>query len=315
MPTPFAVGRVNTYLIEDDPLTLVDAGPNSATSLMALEAALASHGRRVEDLERLVVTHQHIDHIGLTQILADRSGAEVCALDALAPWLARYADGMEDDDAFSQAVMHRHGIPDDVVLALRAVSRGFRAWGASATVTRPLADGSELPFAGRTLRVLHRPGHSPSDTVFHDGERGILIGGDHLIKHISSNPLVSRPLAGGRPEDRPQALVTYLASLEATRRMELDVVLAGHGDAFDGHAALIEERVRLHARRAERIRKLIGDRPRSAYELAQEMWGNIAVTQAYLTLSEVLGHVDLLLERGSIVEAEEDGVVRFAAAP
>ncbi len=93
---------------------------------MALEAALAEHGRRVEDLERLVVTHQHIDHIGLTQILADRSGAEVCALDALAPWLARYADGMEEDDAFSQAVMHRHGIPDDVVLALRAVSRGFR---------------------------------------------------------------------------------------------------------------------------------------------------------------------------------------------
>jgi glyoxylase-like metal-dependent hydrolase (beta-lactamase superfamily II) len=151
VPTPFLVGRVNTYLIDDDPLTLVDAGPNSATSLMALEAGLAEHGRRVEDLERLVVTHQHIDHIGLTQILADRSGAEVCSLDALAPWLARYADGMEDDDAFSQSVMHRHGIPDDVVLALRAVSRGFRAWGASATVTRPLADGSELGFADRTL--------------------------------------------------------------------------------------------------------------------------------------------------------------------
>jgi glyoxylase-like metal-dependent hydrolase (beta-lactamase superfamily II) len=306
---------VNTYLIDDDPLTLVDAGPNSATSLMALEAGLAEHGRRVEDLERLVVTHQHIDHIGLTQILADRSGAEVCSLDALAPWLARYADGMEDDDAFSQSVMHRHGIPDDVVLALRAVSRGFRAWGASATVTRPLADGSELGFAGRTLRVLHRPGHSPSDTVFHDPARGILVAGDHLIKHISSNPLVSRPLAGGRPEDRPKALVTYLASLEQTRRMELEVVLAGHGDAFDGHAALIEERVRLHARRAERILRLIADRPRSAYALAQEMWGNIAVTQAYLTLSEVLGHVDLLLADGSVEEREDgSGVVTFHPA-
>jgi glyoxylase-like metal-dependent hydrolase (beta-lactamase superfamily II) len=47
VPTPFAVGRVNTYLIEDDPLTLVDAGPNSGTSLTALEAALAGHGRRI----------------------------------------------------------------------------------------------------------------------------------------------------------------------------------------------------------------------------------------------------------------------------
>jgi hypothetical protein len=109
--------------------------------------------------------------------------------------------------------------------------------------------------------------------------------------------------------------VTYLASLEQTRQMELEVVLAGHGDAFDGHAALIEERVRLHARRAERILKLIADRPRSAYALAQEMWGNIAVTQAYLTLSEVLGHVDLLLADGSVQEREDgSGVVTFHAA-
>jgi glyoxylase-like metal-dependent hydrolase (beta-lactamase superfamily II) len=153
----------------------------------------------VEDLERLVVTHQHIDHIGLTQILADRSGAEVCSLDALAPWLARYADGMEDDDAFSQSVMHRHGIPGRRRARAARRVRGFRAWGASATVTRPLADGSEPRVRRATLDVHHRPGHSPSDTVFHDAERGILLGGDHLIKHISSNPLVSRPLAGGDP--------------------------------------------------------------------------------------------------------------------
>ena len=104
VPTPFAVGRVNCYLVEDDPLTLVDAGPNSATSLTVLEAALGEHGRRIEDLERIVITHQHIDHIGLVQILADRSGAEVCALEALAPWLARYSEVMEADDAFAEAL-------------------------------------------------------------------------------------------------------------------------------------------------------------------------------------------------------------------
>jgi glyoxylase-like metal-dependent hydrolase (beta-lactamase superfamily II) len=63
IPTPFAVGRVNCYLVDDDPLTLVDTGPNSGTSLTALEAALAEHGQRVEDLERLVITHQHLDHL------------------------------------------------------------------------------------------------------------------------------------------------------------------------------------------------------------------------------------------------------------
>jgi hypothetical protein len=67
-------------------------------------------------------------------------------------------------------------------------------------------------------------------------------------------------------------------------------------------------------RRAEKIYRLIAERPRTGYEIASAMWGNIAVTQAYLTLSEVLGHVDLLLEDGRAREERgEDDVVRFAA--
>jgi glyoxylase-like metal-dependent hydrolase (beta-lactamase superfamily II) len=312
VPTPFAVGRVNCYLIDDDPLTLVDTGPNSGTSLTELEAGLAGHGRRIEDLERIVLTHQHIDHIGLAQILADRSGAEVCALDALAPWLARYGQVMDEDDAFSEAVMLRNGIPRDIAIALRAVTAQFRAWGSSVTVTRPLAPGDVLEFANRRWTVHHRPGHSPSDTVFHDEGSGELLGGDHLIKHISSNPLISRPLDGGVPEDRPQALQIYMNSLRATREMDLRVVYAGHGDPVEDHRALIDERLALHERRARKIAGFLDDGPLTAFAIAQRMWGNVAVTQAYLTLSEVLGHVDLLLERGEVTErVDDDGVARF----
>jgi glyoxylase-like metal-dependent hydrolase (beta-lactamase superfamily II) len=331
IPTPFAVGRVNCYLIEDDPLTLLDAGPNSATSLTTMEAMLESHGHRVEDLERIVVTHQHIDHIGLVQILATRSGAEVCALDRLAPWLADYKRQMEENDSFSASIMLRNGIPQDVVYALRAVSASFRAWGAAAQVTRPLRDGDTLEFASRNWRVLHRPGHSPSDTVFWDEASGELFGGDHLIKRISSNPLLSKPLEslppGGEGGDgregvkplsaeggeRPRALMRYLDSLRKTRDMELAVVYPGHGEPVEDHSALIDERFRMHERRADKLCRLIEERPRNAYELAQEMWGNVAVTQAFLTLSEVLGHVDLLIDAGRVVEREADGVVRFQA--
>jgi glyoxylase-like metal-dependent hydrolase (beta-lactamase superfamily II) len=238
----------------------------------------------------------------------------VCALDALAPWLARYSEVMEADDAFAEAIMLRHGIPEDVVFALRAVTRSFRAWGASCIVGTPLADGALLPFAGRAWRVHHRPGHSPSDTVFHDEASGELVGGDHLIKHISSNPLISRPLDGGVEGERPKALVAYLASLRATREMEVRLVLPGHGEPIDDHRALIDERFVMHERRARKLHGLIVERPRTAHELAQELWGNVAVTQAYLTLSEVLGHVDLLLDDGRVVQEETDGVVRFSAA-
>ena len=314
IPTPFQVGRVNAYLIDDEPLTLLDTGPNSGTSLDALAHALMAHGRKVEDLELIVVSHQHMDHVGLVDILARRSGAAVASLDMLAPWLASYRDNMEADDAFAEQVMAEHGVPQDMRYALRTVSHGFRAWGAAATVTQPLADGSELALRDRRLRVLHRPGHSPSDTVLFDEQRGVMFAADHLIQHISSNPLIARSLTGDDTQ-RPRALVTYLASLRETRAMTgVQVVLPGHGEPFTDHVALIDERFRMHERRANRLHRLIAAQPRTAYELAQEMWGNVAVTQAYLTLSEVLGHVDLLLADGRVVEQQaDDGVVRFAA--
>lgn len=319
IPTPFAVGRVNTYLIEDEPLTLIDSGPNSGKALDELELALRDKGHAIEDLDLLVITHQHIDHTGLIDILARRSGAQVAALDRLAPYLEHYSEANEADDAFAEGLMLRHGLPGDVVQALRSVSRAFRAWGSSATVTWPLADGEVLELRDRRLEVLHRPGHSPSDTLFWDADRQIVIGGDHLIKHISSNPLISRPLPEPdgtpvevTPETRPRALMTYLGSLRKTREMPARLVLPGHGEPVTDHTALIEERFRLHRRRAEKIHALLAERPRTAYELAQALWGNVAVTQAFLTLSEVLGHVDLLLASQRVREELQDGVARFA---
>jgi glyoxylase-like metal-dependent hydrolase (beta-lactamase superfamily II) len=312
IPTPFAVGRVNVYLIEDEPLTLVDSGPNSGSSLVELEHQLEALGHGIEDLELILITHQHIDHIGLVSILAERSGAQVAAIDRLVPFVENYREWAQAEDEFATATMLRHGIPPEVVTALAAVSQGFRAWGARADVDRTLSDGEDLELRDRTLRVALRPGHSPTDTVFHDAERRILIAADHLLAHISSNPILTRSTDGG---PRPQSLVVYLDSMARTREMDVGVVLPGHGDPILDHRKLIDRRTMLHRRRADKIADLIAQRPVTAYEIAQTMWGNIAVTQAFLTLSEVIGHTDLLLNSGRVREIEDGGVVRFEAVP
>jgi glyoxylase-like metal-dependent hydrolase (beta-lactamase superfamily II) len=320
LPTPFLVGRVNCYLIEDEPLTLIDTGPNSGKSLDELAQALERLGHSIDELERIVLTHQHMDHLGLLEILSRRSGAEVAAFHLLGPYLENFDASASADDEFAMAIMLRHGVPRDLATVLGSVGASYRAFGSSGQVSRPLRDGDELEFAHRTLRVLHRPGHSPSDTVFWDRERRLLIGGDHLIGHISSNPLVSRPLEAdaGTPqsladEDRPHALVTYLDSMRATRELGADVVLPGHGEPVHDHVALIDDRFRMHDRRASKILTMLESKPQSAYELATQMWGNIAVTQAYLTISEVLGHVDLLIRDGRAREERDDALSVFAA--
>ncbi len=312
IPTPFAVGRVNCYLIEDEPLTLVDTGPNSGKALDELESQLAERGHSIDELELLIITHQHIDHLGLAEIVVQRSGAEVAALGAASERLANFDEDAEAEDHFAVDLMLRNGIPEEVTVALRSVSRSFRGWGSHVRVTRPLANGEMLDFRDRSLEAIHRPGHSPSDTVFWDERRKILIAADHLIAHISSNPLISRPLDGSG--GRPQALATYIESMGKTREMPAEIVLSGHGDPITDHVALIDDRIAKHERRKEKIYKLIAERPRTGYEVAQAIWGNVAVTQAYLTLSEVIGHADLLVNEGRVLEVSDGDIIRYASA-
>jgi glyoxylase-like metal-dependent hydrolase (beta-lactamase superfamily II) len=313
LPTPFLVGRVNCYLIEDEPLTLVDTGPNSGKSLDELERALAELGHTVEDVGLIVITHQHIDHLGLLEILARRSGAEVAAFHLLEPYLRDFGASAAADDEFSIQIMLRHGVPPELATALGAVGAAFRAFGSSGPVTTPVRDGDELTLRDRTLRVRHRPGHSPSDTIFVDEQRQIVLAGDHLLAHISSNPLLSRPLEEPATDaGRPHALIDYIASMRATREIPARLVLGGHGPPVSDHVSLIDERFRMHERRAGKLHGLLEPGPATAYDLATRMWGNVAVTQAMLTISEVIGHLDLLIAEESVREDADGEVTRFS---
>ena len=88
---------------------------------------------------------------------------------------------------------------------------------------------------------------------------------------------------------------------------------SGHGNPIVDHVSLIDERLRMHDRRARKMLGLLAGGPLTGFEIATAMWGNIAVTQAYLTLSEVVGHMDLLAAEGKVRELEQSDVVRFEA--
>ena len=133
VPAPFSVGRINCYLLTGEPLTLIDTGPNSGTSLDYLERSLAEVGFRIEDLELVVLTHQHMDHEGLLEIVARRSGAEVAAFAPLAAWLADFRANTKADDGFAQDTMRQHGVPDDVNTLLGLLSLGCTPTARAAT--------------------------------------------------------------------------------------------------------------------------------------------------------------------------------------
>jgi len=316
VPTPFIVGRVNAYLCEGDPLTLIDTGPNTATSFDELEMSLQAAGRGVDQIGRVILTHQHVDHIGLASIIKRRSGAEVVALGGLGPLLADWTAASQRDDEVGGALLRANGLSEHALGAMSSVSRAYRAFGTSVEVDTLLSDGDSIEIAGRQFAVLHRPGHSPSDTIFHDSTNRLLIGADHLLKDVSSNPLISAPLEYDADLSiRPKPLPKYLRNLALTRDLKVDLVLPGHGTPFSRHEEVIDDRFKMHERRASKLLAALNEGPRSAFELAEGLWGSIAYTQTFLALSEVVGHMDLLEERGALTELEPDAddVIRYQA--
>jgi len=300
VPTPFAVGRVNCYLIEGEPLTLIDAGPRSEKSLAALAEGIKAAGYELADIELVVATHQHIDHIGGISTVVEASGAEVSAIDISVDRLAEFNWGSENEDQMAVNLMVRYGVPEDIASVLKEVTASFRELGAPVQVTRPFADGETITIGSRQYQALHRPGHSPSDTVFWDEERGLMFGGDHLLSHISSNPLISAPLDGS--PGRTRSLINYRDSLIKTAAMPVEIMLSGHGLAITDHATLIEKRLAGQDRRTEKIYDLVAEGHHSPHGIANAIWGDIALTQAYLTLSEVVGHLDILVADRRVTE-------------
>jgi glyoxylase-like metal-dependent hydrolase (beta-lactamase superfamily II) len=316
LPTPFAIGRVNAYLLEGDPLTLVDPGPSTHEGLPRLEAALAERGRRLEDVEQLLLTHQHHDHVGLAERVRERSGATIAAIEPLAYFMSDIGRSLDMDDRYAVATMLRHGVEEQVAITLKELTLAYRRFVASARVERRLSDGESIAAGGREMTVIARPGHSPTDTVFHDPSDGLLVAGDHLLEEVSSNPVAHWPVGAGEPEPaalspkRRRPLLEYLASLRRTSELEVSLVLPGHGPPFADHRRIVESRKRMHARRARKILSEV-DGAATAAEIGRSLWRSVPVTQAYLVLSEVIGHVDMLAAEGLVREREDGELVRL----
>jgi glyoxylase-like metal-dependent hydrolase (beta-lactamase superfamily II) len=307
------IRSVNMWLLRGSPLTLIDTGPRSDQALESLEEGLSDEGLRVEDIELVIPTHHHLDHSGLAATIAARSGARVAALDRTAEYGARYVDRSAGDRAFSRELMRHHGVPESVIEANEGFWDYIRDTSAPFETDVVLSDGDVIAAGGRDLRVLARPGHSTTDTLFVDERSGTAFVGDHLLAGISSNAEIV-PVAEPTGS-RPRARIEYLANLKRTASMPLKLLLTGHGDPVNDHVALVRRRFSEHRRRCRRILDVLEQGPAQAYGIAGHLWSARTVTeQPLLVVWEVLGHLDLLLDERRVSEQKLDDGSRYGKA-
>jgi glyoxylase-like metal-dependent hydrolase (beta-lactamase superfamily II) len=307
------IKSVNVWLLGGDPLTLVDTGPRSDEALTALEDGLRREGLRIEDIEQVIPTHHHLDHTGLIATIVARSGARVAALDRAADYGAHYVERSDADRSFSRELMRHHGVPESVIDSGEGlwdyIREGSEPYGTDVV----LSDGDVIAAGGRNLRIVARPGHSTTDALLVDEGSATAFVGDHLLAGISSNAEIV-PVAEPTGS-RPQARVQYLESLKRTASMQLGLLLTGHGDAVSDHRGLVRRRFAEHRRRCQRIVAVLDEGPAQAYGIAKHLWSARTVAeQPLLVVWEVLGHLDLLLDDGTVSEHIRDDGSRYGKA-
>ncbi|KQQ52078.1 MBL fold metallo-hydrolase [Plantibacter sp. Leaf314] len=229
---------------------VVDPGTDTPEGREHLLRELRDVG--VTTLTGIVVTHLHPDHLGLAGVLREELAAPVLM------------HRLEDEAAGSTppgpaelaAALDAWGVPADDT-TVRPWSEGAAAPAGHLGDTRAdrtLEDGELLALPGRTVRVIHTPGHTTGHLTLRDEDRGYLFTGDHVLPTIFSGLGL-----GARTAENP--VTAYLSSLDRVRGHDGDQVIPGHGFRFTGLAERCDELAAHHLRRADEVRSVLADDP------------------------------------------------------
>lgn len=217
---------VNWYVAEGGGrLTIVDAGiPGSWRSL---EDLLTRLGRSRADVAAVILTHAHLDHLGIAERARRELGVPVYVHPADAG-LARHPLNYRTERSPVRYLGHR-----ETRRTFGAVVRGRVALSRRLREARSLADGETLPVPGAP-RVLATPGHTDGHVSFHFAAADAVVAGDALV---TEDPYTSRtgPCLVARAATKDSARAA--ASLDAIAATGATHVLPGHGPAWHGGAA------------------------------------------------------------------------------
>jgi glyoxylase-like metal-dependent hydrolase (beta-lactamase superfamily II) len=292
IPTPYPIGPVTVYLLEGEPLTLIDSGPATRAARRALVEGLAAAGYRVEAVRRLLVTHGHHDHFGQAAWLA-KGGVEVFAH----PHEAR---NLRQERAY--AILWRQlslaGLPLLTRLALLAGLLALDTTARPVSRFAELVEGETLQHSRGRIRVHHLPGHSPGHLGFELVDAGIMWTGDTLLEGITPNAVV-----GPDPEDptRPfRSLAAYNDSLGKLERSGVGLLLPGHGPCIRDLSAAIASVRQRQDQRSRQIQRLLERGPAPVMALLRPLFPGLPAVETFLAFSEVFGHLLELERRGRV---------------
>ncbi len=318
LPIPFPLKTVNVYaLVGKDGWALVDAGMGMPEAREAFSAGLKKAGLAIADLQAIVLTHHHPDHIGLSGELQEQSGARVYMHPIDERSVRIIWDGTMPE-RFSRVsnFFRQHGLEDTSLWYTQAAQADPRAVRMVIGVPPHEAftlveDGESLELVGEHYKVFWVPGHSDGQITFLRERDGVFLAADHVLPRISPNVGLYSEF------DRLNPLGDYLESLAKVEHLPVNVVLPGHGEPFPDLTQRVGELIQHHAEREEQILDLLRDQPQHAASLTRQMFPARRISNheaLRMAVAEILAHLEHLRLTGRAeLTRMEDGIILYHA--
>jgi len=301
LPIPFPLKTMNVYFIDDSPRTLVDVGIKTEASFETLKKGLETIGVGLNSIERILITHGHIDHYGQAKKVSSLSGAPIYIHSKEYGRIRSFIHSL----GFVKSILLRNGAPETLVDEAIHYMESAQIMADSLDEAFFLDNGDFIPFKSMIWKTIHCPGHSPGLICFHWPEKKILFTGDHLLKEITPNPILNVP--GYRPPFRYPSLKDYLNSLEKIERMDISLLLPGHGEEIHDVKALIQKIFTHHKERMDRVLFSLSKKEKTPFEIAMDLFPGISPFEVFLGISEAVGHLEILKEKGIVRVKEKEG--------
>lgn len=305
MPLPIALNHVNVYILDDgDGWTVVDTGVDTQTSRRVwsqlLEGPLSA-----KPVTRVIITHHHLDHVGLAGWFANTHGAEL-VMTRTAYLMARMLqlDVQEAATPEMIAFWRSCGMAPDV-LDTRQSERPFNT--ADAVGPLPLGytriqDGDDISIGGRFWDVRCGDGHAPEHATFWSRDHELVLGGDQLLGSISPNLGVTatEPFA-----DPVGEWMQSCAKFQDHAR-DSQLVLTGHKLPYTGLPARLGQLISNHHSALERLLIFLTT-PQSACECFVPLFKREIKGGEYgLAMVEAMAHCVHLYHNGLVTRSQRD---------
>lgn len=305
VPLPFPLRWVNGYVVRSGKgWTLIDPGLHTAEAEAVWSEAMKTFDLPIDALQKIVLTHHHPDHYGLSGWFQRQTGCEVHISSAGKEQVrALWGEGETMSETLLE-LFARHGMEAETLALMAEHMTGFIPQVSPQAELTVIDPDAPFSIGERTYRPIVTPGHAFGHLCFYDEERAELFCGDHVLPQITPN-------VGYIPGFDDNPLRSYMRSLEEVSRLRVEMAYPGHREPFRTFGTRAKDIIRHHEERLAAM-EAESDEPRSAYAICRSYFGDrLSVHQLRFALSETIAHLVYLRDAGRVNEIERDGLTLY----